>query len=300
MGYSPNLIARNLSARKTNTIGVVVPKVAHYFFGSIIEHIYNIAFEKGYEIILTVSQENAELEKKQIQTLLSMKVDGIIISISRETSDYEIFNLVKRRGVPIVFIDRVPEMKNVNTVAVDDYAGAYKAVKHAISLGYKKIAHFAGRQNVNIGHERSRGFYDAMKDSNIKVNPDWVIEGGFDENSGYTAFLKLHEAGNLPDFIFAVTYPVALGIYRAASELGINIPYDLDVLCFGNAETQTFLKPALSCIDQPTDLLAQKAMDLLLANITNSDPQKPRHEVIETNLILRKTALTNKQTNNVA
>src|SRR5690554_6344832 len=110
MGYMPNIFARSLSSRKSNTIGLVVPKIAHDFFGSIIEHIYKIASANNYEIILTVSRENAEREKKQIQTLLAMKIDGIIISITKETKDYEIFDLVKSRGVPLVFIDRVPEL----------------------------------------------------------------------------------------------------------------------------------------------------------------------------------------------
>ena len=105
MGYSPNLLARNLASRKSNTIGIVVPKIAHFFFGSIIESIYDIAFKHKYEILLTVSQENEERERNHIQTLLSMRVDGILISISQETKDYSIFQTVKERGTPIVVMD---------------------------------------------------------------------------------------------------------------------------------------------------------------------------------------------------
>ena len=89
LGYSPNFMARNLSARKSNTIGVVVPKIAHHFFSSIIEHIYNYAFVNNYEIILTVSQEDCDRERKHLQTLMSMRVDGIIISIAQNTTDFE-------------------------------------------------------------------------------------------------------------------------------------------------------------------------------------------------------------------
>lgn len=300
MGYSPNLVARNLSSRKSNTIGLVVPKIAHYFFGSIIEHIYNIAFEYNYEILLMVSQENADLEKKQIQTLLSMKVDGIIISISQETKEYRIFDVVKGRGVPLVFLDRTPDIKNVNTVTVDDYGGAYKAVDYAIKLGYKKIGHFAGSSNINIGRLRCNGFYDAMKDNNLDVNSEWIIEDGFDEISGYNSFMKLYDADNLPDFIFTVTYPVALGIYKAAYETGINIPYDVDLICFGNAQMQKLLSPALSCVDQPTDLLAEQSMDLLLKNINNNDIRTTERKLIDTNLIIRDTCIQPGSEMNVA
>ena len=153
MGYTPNLMARNLSARNSNTIGVIVPKIAHFFFSSIIESIYNIAFNSNYEIILMVSQENAEREKKHIQTLMSMKVDGIIISITQETEDYEIFETAMKRGFQMVFMDRIPKLKNINSVKVKDREGAFKAVEHAIQLGYKNIAHFAGYTKINIGKE---------------------------------------------------------------------------------------------------------------------------------------------------
>ena len=291
LGYSPNFMARNLSSRKSNMIGLVVPKIAHHFFSSIIEHIYDYAFQNNYEIILTVSQENAERERKHLQTLLSMRVDGILISISQETKDYEIFEIVKSRGVPMVFMDRVPSANDYNSVIVDDKGGAYKAVEHAISLGYRKIAHLAGYKNINIGRERLEGFLDAMKTYNIEVNNDWIVEGGFEEKSGYNSFMKLYHENNLPEFIFSVTYPVALGVYMAAREVGVRIPEDIDIICFGNSQVQEFLSPPLSCINQPTDQIALKSIEVLFENIQNKEEFQPKHIVIDTNLILRGTCI---------
>jgi len=292
LGYMPNIMARNLSSRRSNTIGVVIPKIAHFFFGSVVEHIYNIAQTKNYEIILTVSQESAEKERRHIQTLMAMKVDGIIISISQETKNLEIFDLVRRRDVPIVFIDRIPDLPNINSVAVDDEGGAFKAIEHAINLGYTRIGHFAGTSFINIGRERYNGFKRAMEKHNIEINPDWVIEGGFGEDSGYNHFMKLYKENNLPDLIFAATYPIALGVYMAANEVGIKIPDDVDIICFGNAKIQKFLSPPLSCIDQPTDLISKHAMDLILENIQNKEDYKPQNIVIDTELILRGTCIT--------
>lgn len=291
MGYTPNFLARNLSSRNSNTIGIVVPKIAHFFFGSIIESIYDLAFKDNYEIILTVSQENAEREKKHIQTLLSMRVDGIIISLSQETKDYSIFEMVKKRGVPIVFIDRIPQIPEIDTVYVDDRVGSFKAVDHAIKLGYRNIAHFAGYSEINIGRERYLGFEDAMKKNNIPINPDWVCHGGFGEKYGYDSFMKLYNNYNLPDIIFTVTYPVALGIYMAASEKGIKIPQDIDVICFGDAKVQKFLSPPLSCVNQPTNLIAENAMEILLKKIHNPEDKTNYKAEIPTNLILRGTCV---------
>ena len=291
MGYTPNFMARNLSARKSNTIGVVVPKIAHFFFGSIIESIYDIAFKEKYEIILTVSRENEEREREHIQTLLSMRVDGIIISISQETKDYSIFKTVKDRGVPIVFIDRIPQIPDIDTVFVDDRGGAFKAVEQAIKLGYRRIAHFAGYSEINIGRERYLGFEDAMKKYNIPINPDWICHGGFGEEYGYNSFMKLYKENNLPDLIFTVTYPVALGIYMAASEVKLNIPGDIDLICFGDAKIQKFLSPPLSCVTQATEVMAEKSMETLLQKIDNPDDKTSRQIKIPTELILRGTCI---------
>jgi LacI family transcriptional regulator len=291
LGYTPNIMARNLSARKSNTIGVVVPKIAHFFFSSIIEHIYNYAFASNYEIILTVSQENAQREKEHIRTLMAMKVDGIIISITQETKDIEIFNLVKKRGLPLVFMDRIPEMEAINSVRVDDFAGSYNAINHCIKLGYKKIGHFAGYTNINIGRDRKLGFIKAMQDNGIEVNPDWVIEGSYGENAGYEFFMKLFKENNLPDMLFAVTYPVALGVYMGAAEVGIRIPEDLDIICFGDATEQRFLSPPLSSVNQPTDQIAVKSLRLLMDNIDNKENFEPQQVLIDTNLIFRSTCI---------
>lgn len=291
LGYTPNYMARNLSARKTNTIGIVVPKIAHFFFGSIIENIYDLAFENNYEIILTVSQESAEREKKHVQTLLSMRVDGIIISISQDTTDYSIFETVKKRGVPIVFIDRIPNMTNVNKVFVNDREGAFNAVEQAIRIGYKKIAHFAGYDDVNIGRQRYLGFTEAMKKYKLPINKKWIFRGGFGEKFGYDSFLKLYNKNDLPEIIFTVTYPVALGVYKAVNELGLKIPRDVDIICFGDSNVQQYLSPPLSCVDQAPDLIAKNAFDIILNQINNPGDKRKKSVEIPTKLILRGTCV---------
>ena len=290
MGYLPNYFAKNLSAKHSHTIGVVIPKIASYFFGNVIEHIYDIAFENNYEIILAVSKEDAKNEIKNLQTLMSMKVDGIIISITQETCDYDIFEEVKKRGIPLLFMDRIPPVPVVNTVSIDDRQGGFDAVEQIIKVGYKNIGHFAGSDRINIGLQRYLGFEDAMKHYNIPINPAWVIKAGFGEEDGYNSFMKLYSEDNLPDAIFTVTYPVAIGVYKAVKKLGLKIPEDIDVICFGDSETQKLLSPQLSCIDQPTEQIAKLSMEILLDNIRNKDNGfSPRSEVIDTRLIIRET-----------
>ncbi|MCI0706233.1 MAG: LacI family transcriptional regulator [Ignavibacteriae bacterium] len=289
MGYVPNLMARNLSARQSNTIGVVVPKIAHFFFSTVIEAIYDAAFENQYEIILTVSQESAEREAKHIQTLLSMRVDGIIVSVSQQTEDLAIFETVVKRGVPLTFMDRVMNVKGSNTVIADDHGGAFAATEQAIKVGYRKLAHIGGPLHTSIGKYRLAGFKDALKQHDLRVDPYYIINGGFGEEDGYRAFMKWYGTGHLPECIFSVNYPVALGVYTAAKELGLTIPKDFDIVAFGHSPLNKFLTPQMTYVDQPTSNLGRVAVELTLENIKNLKEFKPKQIQLPTKLILEET-----------
>lgn len=286
LGYLPNYMARNLSSKHTRTIGVVVPKIAHFFFSSVIESMYDAALAHKYEIILTVSQENAERELLHIQTLLSMRVDGIIISVTQQTKDYTIFKRVRDMGIPITFMDRVIDMDGFNTVVADDYAGAFAATEQAVNVGYRNIGHLAGYAHTYIGKERCRGFKTALKQHNVSLHPEWIVQGGFGEPDGFQGFMKLYESKNMPEFIFAVTFPVALGVYRAAEQVGMKIPDDIDIISFGNSGLNQFLSPPMSYIEQPTTELGKKAVDLTIHSIQQKDEFVPQSIVLPTKLIL--------------
>jgi len=297
LGYSPNIIARSLSARRSNMIGLVVPKIAHFFFGSVIESVYNAAFEHNVETILTVSQENAERERKHLQTLVSMRVDGIIISISQETRDLDIFRWVRQMRVPLLFLDRRPDppLPGFSSVLVDDRGGTLRAVDHAIGVGYRNLAYVGGSPHINIGRERFAGFEAALEKHGIPLRKEWVVPGGFGRDDGYNAFMQLHGSGALPEFIFAVTYPVALGIYEAAKVLGVRIPEDVDIMCFGDSDVSRFITPSLSCVNQPTTELGAKAVELMLSIIANPDSGGDRHVLVPTDLILRETCVSGRR-----
>jgi LacI family transcriptional regulator len=293
LGYSPNFIARNLSARRSNMLGVVIPKIAHFFFGSVIEAIYNTAYEQKYETILTISQENAERERKHVQTLVSMRVDGIIISVSQQTTDVEIFNWVRQMGIPVLFVDRTPELPvpGSSTVLVDDFGGAIQAVEQAITVGYRKIAMVGGNPQINIGKNRQLGFEEALRRHGLTAKPEWIVHGGFGKEDGYRGMMQLHQLGALPEFIFAATYPVALGILEAAKSLGLRVPKDVDIICFGESDMIDFIQPSLSCVVQNTQELGIRAVKTMLEIIEHSEESPERHLTIPTHLVLRETGI---------
>jgi LacI family transcriptional regulator len=286
LGYVPNYIARNLSSRQSNTIGLVVPKIAHHFFASAIETIYQTAFEKNYEIIMTVSQESVENELIHLQTLLSMQVDGLIISVTEQTKDTAIFEMVKKQNIPLVFFDRVIDGLGFSTVTADDEQGTYNAISEIIKSGYSKIAHLAGYGYTNIGKKRKNGFLRAMKDNHLAIRKEWIVETGFAEEDGYKGFMKLFRSGELPEVIYTVTYPVALGVILAAQEAGISIPRDMQIVSFGGSIYNRFVVPSISYIEQPSEDIGRKAVELLLDEIKNPEMREEKHIIIPTELVI--------------
>jgi LacI family transcriptional regulator len=254
---------------------------------------YNTAFDNKYETILTVSQENAERERKHIQTLVSMRVDGIIVSVSQQTTDVEIFKWVRKMGIPVLFVDRMPELPvpGSSTVLVDDRGGAIKAVEQAISVGYSKIAMVGGNPQINIGKNRQLGFEEALNQHGLPVKQEWIVHGGFGKEDGYRGMMHLHQLGALPEFIFAATYPVALGVIEATKVLGLHVPNDIDIICFGESDMIDFIQPSLSCVVQNTQELGARAVRTMLEIIEHSEESPERHIVIPTQLVLRETGI---------
>jgi len=293
LGYTPNIIARSLSSRRSHMIGLVIPKIAHSFFGTVIEGVYDAAFENEYETILTVSQENTEREWKHLQTLVSMRVDGIIISISQETRDVNRFAWIRKTGIPLVFMDRKPEpsLPGFSTILTDDREGAFEAVEHAIKVGYRKIGFIGGSPHINIGKDRLQGFQDALREYRIALNPEWILNGGFGKDDGYAGLKQLFQKGALPEFVLAATYPVALGIYEAAKDLGLRIPDDLDIICFGDSDVGRFLSPAISAVRQPARELGTRAVQVLLKSIADPAATREEHVVLPTQLVIRETCI---------
>lgn len=290
MGYIPNIFAKSLSAKNTNTIGLIVPKIAHIFFSSVIEAVYDEAFKNNYEVVLTVSQEKEERERNHVLSLISMKVDGIIISVTEQTKDYSVFLRAMEQDVPLLFIDRIPDLPNISSITCDDKNGAYNAVEFGIKKGYKRIGHIGGYQHISIGRERYNGFVEAMEKHNMPLNKQWITQGGFGEEDGCMAFNRMYNSGTLPEYVLAVTYPVALGFYTAAIDAGLSVPGDIEITCFGNSTFSRQIESAFNFIHQPTVELGREAVRLMIERLKNPKEYEPKNIELKTQLILHNDA----------
>jgi LacI family transcriptional regulator len=288
MGYTPNLIARKLSSRKKRTIGLVVPRVAHPFFSEAIEAIYDEAHHRGYDIFMMVSGEDATLEAHHIKTLLGLQVDGFLISVTEKTTDTSPFESILSKNKKLVFFDRIVESLGCSSVVCDDYQGAYNLVSFALDNGYTKLGHIAGYSYIYIGRERRRGFERALLDRNIPLNPDWIVEGGFDQSDGYAGLKKLYERGPLPQLICTVSFAAALGALNAIHELGLSIPNDIDVISFGDSGYNAHMKPSLTAAHLDAKEIGRRAVSLLIDQLSNSK-QTNEKIVVPTQLVINET-----------
>lgn len=292
MGYRPNLVARSLTSKKTNIVGVIVPKVAHPFFSSVIEGIYQSALESNYEVILGVTMEDNKLEQKHIESMLNMRVDGLLISISKNTRELANFDMVKDMEVDLVFYDRGFMNSGFTYVKVEDREGARKGVKYMIDQGYKDIAHLSGyldtahieRRNIgSIGKDRNLGYRDALEETGIEVNESAIIETGYEERDGYNGFAQLLDQYEQPEAIFCVTYPVALGALQYMKEHNIN-PDEIALLSFGSSEFNHHLSHPIICIDQPAFQLGQQSFKQLIHEIDSGTKSDSKIISLETNI----------------
>lgn len=286
--YHPNNIAASLSKRETNTIGVIVPLLSHYYFSTVISGIEEVAYKAGYKVIICQSAESYEREVMASQTLLSSKVDGLLVSISRETVRSDHFKIFQQKKIPIIFFDRICPDLDASSVLVDDFMGAFTAVKHLIKQGRRKIAHLAGPSALLISQNRINGYKAALEQYGLPFDENLMVscEYGLERENGSEATQQLLDAGIIPDAIFAMCDPVAIGAMLTLKKNNIRIPEQTAVVGFCDEPIATVVEPQLSTLVQPAFQIGEAAVELLLNQIKNKQ-NVVQKKVFTTHLIVR-------------
>ena len=289
LNYRPNPIALSLRGQKTRIMGVIVPEMVHHFFSSVISGIEEEAIEAGYNVMIFQSNELYDREVLNTQSLISSRVDGVMVSISKTTMKFAHIREILDNDIPVVFFDRAPEDIQTDKVVVDDFTGAMEAVEYLIRSGCRRIAHFAAPQHLQIGYQRKRGYISALEKNGMKVNDDLIIKcDTHDEALEKTpALMNMPEP---PDAIFAVNDLTATGVLKVLRKMGKRVPEDVSVIGFTDGLVATVTDPPLSSVSQHGFEMGRKAARILLQRIENGiDLKHPITDVIKTDLVLRES-----------
>jgi len=288
--YVPNFLAVNFRKNRTFNIGLIVPELVHHFFSTVISGVIDAAKKKGYNVLVSQSNDILQDEMTACQAMLSSSVDGLLISISNETIEGKHILDFINEGKPVIQFDKVTDNLDTPKVIVDDFEGAYKAVKHLIDIGYDKIAHLRGRKEVKNATERALGYEKALKDFNKEVREEWIKECKLiNEKEGYDFTKELMESNNPPNAIFCITDLVALGVIKYLKEAGIKIPEQVGVMGFSNWKLAEIVNPSLSSVDQHGYQIGETATEILIAKIQKNEVDSHDTIEIKTNLVLRES-----------
>ena len=276
LNYMPNPYAGSLRKLRTKNIALVVPEVANNFFSQAINGIEAVAQEKGYHVLIYLTHDDAEKEIEIAKHLVNGRVDGMIFSLSGDTSDTAHLRSLKDKNLPLVLFDRVVETLDCSTVITDDYECGFKATEHLIKSGCKEIAYLSISKHLYIAKKRMSGYTDALQKYNIPLKKELIIQCSHDNEKNKEAIIKLLKSPIRPDGIFASVERLAIATYHACAELKLNIPGQVKVIGFSNLETASLLAPGLSTITQPAFDMGKEAAKILFKSL---DKRNLKHSV---------------------
>ena len=287
--YKPNNIALSLKNRKSKTIGVIIPEIVHHFFTTVISGIEQVANEKGYHVIICMSNNSFDKEVINMELLANGSTDGFIISVAKETQqkqDYHHLNEVINQGMPLVMFDRVIDEIYCDKVIIDDLNGAKKAVQKLIDLGCKRIGLLTTVDYVSVGKLRTEGYQKALQENNIEVDKDLILKvDDFDlSENEIQEFLKEKNM----DGLFAVNEHFAIYAIKSFQENGLKVPEDVKVIGFTDGELSKRFIPSLTTVNQHGAEMGAQAARILIRKLENQDDEEHYQTVIvETGLVER-------------
>ena len=288
--YKPNHLALQLRNQKTKVIGVILPKIVHHFFSTVIKGIEDGANEKGYNIMVCFSNESYKKEVETLKVLSNGSVDGIIVSIASETlenKDFNHFKALVSEEIPLVLFDRVVDEILCDKVVVDDVSAGYKATQHLLDYGRKKIALITTPDHVNVGALRRQGYEKALIESYIKKDDNIIIK--IDEKANIKEQIRKAFESDI-DGVFAVNEIYAAKTMRIAKEKGLKVPEDIAVIGFTDGLISEYSSPSITTIAQHGFTMGKQAVELLIERIEKeSETIKPKKIVISSDLKLRES-----------
>jgi LacI family transcriptional regulator len=287
--YQPNWAARSLVTRRTYTIGLLLPDFTHPFFAQVAKAVAEASRPRGYHVLISYFEEDPELERKETNLLLARQVDGLIIASAQRPGATDLFRTIRKHNVPFVLIDRPIQGVQASFVGVNNEAIGRMATTHLIETGCRRIAHLRGPREAGIAERRMQGYCRALEEHNLLVSTQYIVEAGYQDETGYEAMRRLLDVSPSADAVFCYNDPVAIGAMKAVAEAGLNVPNDICIVGAGNVHYSDVLAVPLTTIDQGASDIGRRAAELLLAEAESKRRIRPTKVVITPRLVVRKS-----------
>lgn len=284
LAYRPNRAARDLRARSTRTVGVLIPDIENPFFTSVVCGIEDALQSTGYSLLLANYNESPEREAIHLQTFQAEGVAGLMFAASRSPSP--LYVQLNESGMPMVAVSRTIGKLRVDQVTVANREGAYIATAHLIERGHTRIALITGQVALNTAREREEGYSEALRAAGMPINPELIVHCDFRQPAGHAAMQDLLRLDRRPTAVFAASNLLTLGALQAIHERGLDIPDQIAIVGFDDMPWAMSLRPPLTTVAQPAFDVGRNAAQLLLDRIRK--PELPRKQVVlETNFMVR-------------
>lgn len=271
MGYTPNVLGRNLRIKSTRKILVLIPTLSNQFYSSVIRGMENVARKEGYQVLISATYSQKETEKELIAMLYNRSVDGIIL-LSSQLSSKELTEIARVK--PLVLCCEYTDGALLPAVTIDNYQAGFQAVEYLIQLGHQKIA-LISNNTVFSGRQRSQGYRDALKTYHCRYMPSYCVETEYTFQAGVSATKKLMKLPDPPTAIFAISDVLAAGVIKELYAQGKCPGKDVDVFGFDNISLAKMITPSLSTVSQPRRQMGEQAMKLLLQKIEDIHTENP-------------------------
>lgn len=294
LGYHRNTIASNLRKNETKTIGVLISWINRPFISSAISGIEQVVNKAGYNVIISQSSDSYEKEVANAKSLLSSQVDGLIVSLAMETTDYAHFEPFQRKGIPLIFFDRIPGELEADNVIIDNYTAAFKATEHLVSIGCKRIAHFAGSQNRNVYQKRKEGYIKALEKHGLEIDESLIFYSSLSFEEGLKGTKKLMKMKNPPDGIFSSNDTAAVAAIQHLKSQNLRIPEDIAVVGFNNDPIASIIEPALTTVELPAVEMGKLAAKQVLLHKNDHELVASKTVVLKTKFIVRESTVKKK------
>lgn len=285
MGYRSNTFASNLRRQRTNTIGVIVPRLNSSFMSAVLAGMERIANEASYNLIISQSLESAKKEIANAHTMFNSRVDGLLVSVAYDTESLDHFEAFIQKKIPLLFFDRVMMHKQCTSITIDNVQAGYEATTHLLQQGCRRIMHVTGSLKRNVYADRLAGYRQALQQHNLPYDESLLLVTDLSQEAGIDAARRIQAMPNRPDGLFVANDFCAVSSMMSLRKLGIAVPDEIAVVGFNDDPIAQVIEPGLSTIHYPGDIMGEVAAKSLINHLNGTQ------DILATNRIILRSEL---------